>query len=60
MIGPMIDLLIYLMIIGGVVAVGGALIWGICSMIGRIRTIDAVRRRREARKSMKKGNELND
>ncbi len=44
----MVDLLICLSIIGGTVLVCGALLGGIFRLIGKIRALDAVRRRREA------------
>ncbi len=44
----MVDLLIFLVIIGGTVLVCGALLGGIFRLIGKIRALDAVRRRREA------------
>lgn len=45
---PMIDLLLYLVLIGGAVAIGGALLHGIIRLAGKIRTLESIRRRREA------------
>lgn len=45
---PMVDLLLYLAIIGGAVAISGVLLYGIIRLSGKIRALESIWRRREA------------
>lgn len=45
---PMVDLLLYLAIIGGAVAISGVLLYGIVRLSGKISALESIRRRREA------------